>query len=221
MPIPLTGGIRRRMTPAHSWRALQATALVVVAGWALARYRRWHSSWGATPEEVRSPMPGDELVPKAQFCVTRAITIAASRAEIWPWLMQVGFGRAGFYSYDLLDNLGRRSADDVLPQWQQLGVGDIAAPMTDPPTPGTSFVIHDMQPPERLVWAKPDSTWAWRLTALNESSTRVVTRLKQHYRLAADLPLTVLLMEVGDFPMMRRMLLVLKARAEQAARHPT
>jgi hypothetical protein len=71
-------------------------------------YRWWHLRWGATPAEARAGMPGDDLVPVSHFTATRAITIKAQPGEVWPWLTQVGYGRAGFYSYDLLDNLGRR-----------------------------------------------------------------------------------------------------------------
>jgi hypothetical protein len=78
-------------------------------------FRPWHTRWGATRAETRSVMPGDEYFPGAQFQATRAITIAAPPNRVWPWLMQVGFGRAGFYSYDLLDGLGHPSAELVLP----------------------------------------------------------------------------------------------------------
>src|ERR1700726_3537704 len=72
-------------------------------------YRRWHLRWGATPAEVGRALPGDALVPHAQFRATRAITINASPNEVWPWLVQVGCLRGGWYSNDLLDNLGRPS----------------------------------------------------------------------------------------------------------------
>jgi hypothetical protein len=67
-------------------------------------------SWGATPEELERPMAGDDACPRPQLNATRAVTFAARPGEVWPWLVQWGWNRAGFYSYDLLDNLGRRSA---------------------------------------------------------------------------------------------------------------
>jgi hypothetical protein len=66
--------------------------------------RPWQLSWGATPEELSRPLPSDELVTRPTFNATRAITIAAPPEEIWPWLVQVGLTRAGWYSYDILDN---------------------------------------------------------------------------------------------------------------------
>ena len=162
-------------------------------------------------------MPGDELVPLSHFTATRAITIAAPPGAVWPWLMQVGVGRGGFYSYDLLDNLGRPSAEEPLPQWQTLQVGDLVAPMTNPPTPNTSFVVHSLEPNRSVVWSKPDSTWVWTLTPLAGDRTRLVTRLKQRYRPSLATVVTVVLSEFGDFAMMRKMLLGIKRRAEQ---HP-
>lgn len=68
--------------------------------------RRWHRRWGATDAEVAAAMPGDDLVPGCHYVCTRAITIGAPPEAVWPWLIQVGFGKAGFYSNDLLDNVG-------------------------------------------------------------------------------------------------------------------
>src|SRR5690349_20929798 len=86
---------------------LMGFALVGIAfvGGYLRFYRPWHSRWGATDEEVVAAMPGDERIDRPTFNVTRAMTIHARPQEIWPWIVQIGFGRAGFYSYDLLDNL--------------------------------------------------------------------------------------------------------------------
>jgi hypothetical protein len=184
-------------------------------------WRHWHARWGATDAEVASPMPGDELVPDSQFTATRAITINACPDDVWPWLTQVGFRRAGFYSYDLLDNLARPSADTVLPQWQHPEVGEIAAPMANPPTPDTSFIVKESTRAKRLLWAKPDSTWSWTLRQLPDGQTRLVTRLRQHYRLAPATLLTIILAEFGDFPMMRKMLLGIKQRAEATTRGRT
>jgi hypothetical protein len=178
-------------------------------------YRRRHLHWGTTPAEARAAaMPGDDLVPVSHFTATRAITINNGARDIWPWLIQVGYGRVGFYSYDLLDNLGRPSATAIMQQWQRAGIGDVAAPMASNPTPTTSFRVTDVEPGERLVWAKPDSTWAWTLTPLGPGRTRLVTRLRQRYRPTPGGLLTIILAEFGDFAMMRKMLLGIKTRAE-------
>ena len=182
--------------------------------------RRWHLRWGATSKEVAGTMPGDDLVPVAHFTATRAITIDAPPDQVWPWIVQAGYRRAGFYSYDLLDNLGRPSAEAILPAWQHPCVGDLAAPMASPPTDQTSFRVAQVEPPASLVWTKPDSSWAWALTPLPGARTRLVTRLKQRYRPVPAALMTVVLAEFGDFPMMRKMLLGIKRRAEGMAVAP-
>ena len=72
-------------------------------------YRRHHQRWGATDEEVRASMPGDELISDVAYLATRAITIDAPPEAVWPWLVQVGCLKAGYYANDLLDNLGHRA----------------------------------------------------------------------------------------------------------------
>jgi len=208
-------GARPRTRGARSTWASVGGVLTAVPVFATSPlYRRRHLRWGATDAEASGAMPGDDLVPISHFTATRAITIAAPPAAVWPWIMQVGLGRAGFYSYDLLDNLGRPSAEAVLPRWQDVHVGDLAAPMTYPPTAETSFTVLDVKPPEYVVWSKPGSTWAWRLTVLRDGRTRLVTRLRQRYTVRPGTLVTVLLCEFGDFAMMRRMLLGIRRRAE-------
>ena len=79
----------------------------------------WRMRWGATDDEVSREMPGDELIPGAASA-TRAITIEATPDAIWPWLVQLGYGKAGWYSYDWIDNDFRPSANRILPQYQSL-----------------------------------------------------------------------------------------------------
>lgn len=80
--------------------------------------------WGATDAEVRRPFPGAGLIPGGTRGATMAVTIEAPPAKVWPWLAQMGYDRAGYYSWDYLDNLGRPSADCIHPEWQELSVGD-------------------------------------------------------------------------------------------------
>ena len=184
--------------------------------------RPWHLRWGATSAEVEAPMPGDELVPRTSFRATRAITIDAPPAAVWPWLVQLGFGRAGFCSYDLFDNAARPSASTVLPDYQDPQVGDWV-PMASKINETTAFKVKAFAPAEWLLWEKPNSTWSWTLTPLEGERTRLVTRLKQcnDWRRPAMALGNVILFEFGDFPMMRRLLLGLKARAERAAARGT
>lgn len=106
----------------------------------------WHRRWGATTGEVQGPLPGDDLVPDGA-ATTRAITIAAPPAQVWPWLVQIGFGRAGWYSYDWIDNDGRPSATRVLRDLQGLAVGDRI-----PMTPDLGFVVVALD--RRRPWSR-------------------------------------------------------------------
>lgn len=180
-------------------------------------YRRRHLSWGSTPAEVDAAMAGDELLSDAQFVSTRSITIAAPPEHVWPWLVQVGGGRAGFYSNDLIDNLGRPSANTIVPELQHLEVGQwICLSPASEPTEQTAFRVRSFVVPTELLWAKPDGVWSWRLTPTLDDGTRLVTRIHAVYDWSHPLTAAfgVVLMEFGDFAMMRRMLLGIQQRAE-------
>ncbi len=180
-------------------------------------YRDWHRRWGAMDAEVEAPMPGDEIITDTAYVATRAITIYAPPHEVWPWLVQVGCLRAGFYANDLLDNLGHPSARTILPEYQDLEVGQWI-PMSPTPSDTTAFKVAGFELNQWLLWQQPLSTWSWRLTPLPKGRTRLVTRLRIHldwHNRAMSL-FSVILNECGDFPMMRRMLLGIRDRAEAA-----
>jgi hypothetical protein len=176
--------------------------------------RRRHRTWGARPEEVAAAMPGDALFPRAQYRSTRAITISVPPEEVWPWLVQVGYRRGGWYANDLLDNFARPSACDIIPQLQDLHVGQWLA-WGPWPSERSAFVVDSFVAPEWLLWRCPNRSWAWRLVPLDGGGTRLISRLNTVYEWSRPLALgTVLLMEVGDFAMMRRMLRGIRKRAE-------
>lgn len=92
-----------------------------------AHLRPWIHTWGARPDEIRATLPGDELVSAAAARTTRAVSVEATPAEIWPWLAQIGEDRGGFYSYSLLERaVGAdvHNARVIHPEWQHLKVGD-------------------------------------------------------------------------------------------------
>jgi hypothetical protein len=190
-----------------------ATALVVHIRWVRPRT----FSWGATGTESGRPMSGDELCPRPHLNATRAVTIAAEPEDIWPWLVQWGWNRAGFYSYDLLDNLGRPSARHILPQFQHLAVGDWV-PMSGKITPYTAYKVAALEPNRRMLWRKPGGTWLWLLEPDGAGHTRLITRMRSRYSWAKPAIVTeLILMEIGDPLMMRKCLLGIKSRAEDLA----
>ena len=205
--------------PAHRglWGEIADVAHDIPAFLTAPMYRRWHLHWGATAKEMTTPLPGDDLQPRAQYRSTRAITIEAPAAAVWPWLLQVGCGRAGFYSNDLLDNLARPSATTILPDLQQLKVGQwVPMSPSATPTDKTAFRVSAVDTERWLLWAKPDSTWVWQLKPTDDNGTRLVTRIHAVYdwRHPLSTAMGVVLMEFGDFAMLRRMLRGIKARAE-------
>lgn len=174
--------------------------------------RPWQLTWGATPDEVARDLPGDDLVERPTFCATRAVTIAAPAERIFPWLVQVGVNRAGWYSYDWLDNLGRPSARQIHPELQRVEPGQLL-PMS--PDGQQGIKIHSLDPPTSMVWGTPgDTTWAWQLETRDGGTTRVITRVRSHYRWTSPTILFSALLEFADIWMMRRMLLNLRDRVE-------
>lgn len=191
--------------------------------------------WRATPQERRERLPGDDLVPEARGGTTHAITIRATAADVWPWLVQMGCDRAGFYSYDRLDNGGRPSAERILPELQGTKVGDVL-----PSRPGSphGFEVLQMDPPRllllgtylrlpgstNLVWdaerprAYVRGTWLFLLREQGDT-TRLVVRVRGILR-PRWLGLVVnSFMDPAHVVMQRKQLLNLRRRAEQ--RPPT
>ena len=169
----------------------------------------WMNRWGATPDELTRALPGDELVPNPVAQTTRAVTIQATPADIWPWLVQLGQGRGGLYSYEALENLvgcDLHNADRVHPEWQDLKVGDIVRFMPDgylglPETP--RFTVKAVEP-NRLLSLYP---WVnFVLEPVGPHTTRLILR----ERIPADG------FDAGpfEFIMARRLALGVQERAE-------
>jgi hypothetical protein len=214
---------------AHRARlVLWLDTLSAVPIWAMTPLLRpWHMRWGATDAEVGGSMPGDDVVSRAQFNATRAITIDAPPEHVWPWIVQLGYGRAGFYTYDLVDNAGIRSADNIVEELQQLDVGDLVPMFHESHGLAVAYEVDSFDTNRSMLWVHrphggeaPDSTWSWQLTNLSGGRTRLVTRMKQDYRWETPrlAIFNMILMEVGDFAMERRMLKGIKARAERPDR---
>ena len=142
------------------------------------QYRPWNLSWGATDAEVARIMAGDGIVDRPNFIATRAVTIQASPEDIWPWIIQIGYKRAGFYSYDRLDNDNVPSARRIIPEFQNLKVGDWI-----PLTKSSYIRVKELIPCRLLLYVYQDRgvpifTWAWGLYKLDNNHTRLVTRIR-------------------------------------------
>ena len=216
----------------------RSAGAAAVAAAALIGYRKmfrpWHERWGATDEEVRAPLPGDELTAEPAAQVTRAISIDASPADVWPWIIQIGADRGGFYSYDWLENLfglDIRSADEIVTGWQQRTVGDLVH--ANRSGSGGWFVM-EVRPGEALVLKtanlrtgepvrrdEPPAYWEFTWSFVLEDQGDGTTRLIIRERVGFGKRLTALLLSpVGavSFVMTRKTMRGIKARAE--ARRP-
>lgn len=198
---------------------IAALALGGAAAGALAamNLRRRYNRWGAGDEEVERPMPGDEIIDPAEFQSTRAITIDAPPRYVWPWLVQMGEGRGGAYTYDWIENvlgLDMHSADRIVEEWQHMEKGD-RFPMGKK---GDYMEVMELDPERTLLFLHSDGNWTWCFTLepLGDSQTRFVSRNRITMK---DAPLparaAMLVIDPGAFIMERKMLLGIKERAEK------
>ncbi len=200
----------RKVLIRASITCLVLVVLLASVSWLI--YRPWALTWGSTDEEIARPMPGDEVLVQPTFNATRAVTIEATPEEIWPWIVQIGYRRAGFYSYDLLDNDGIPSAERILPEYQTLKVGDLI-----PLSKAANVRVTELEPPRSMVlvfevegtWS--DATWVWGLYPEDAEHTRLVTRLRVDAR--GFIP--QMFLDFGEIIMMRKCMLGIKRRAEQ------
>ena len=175
-----------------------ALGLVVLVGAAGVTYRvvdrGWADRWGATDEELRTPMPGDQLVRLPVSVTTRAVTVHAPASDVWPWLVQLGAGRGGLYTYDRAERLigvDLRNADRILPQHQQLAVGDTIWVTQEGYPAKLVFKVAELIPERSLVLAatedphaptvppEPGWTWSFALQPVDEQTSRLVLRDRQ------------------------------------------
>lgn len=174
-------------------------------------------NWGATSAEVARSMPGDALVPAADVSATRAITIGARPEQVWPWLVQIGIGRAGGYTYDWLERLAGlevSSADRIVEELQHLDVGDVIPVDND----GTGLRVVLIEPPRVLATRTDDGRWSWTwvLDPLLDQ-TRLVSRTRISCTSLPNRLGTELFLVPASLIMERKMLLGLSKRAERHA----
>jgi hypothetical protein len=190
-------------------------------------------TYGSTAAERHSELPGDDVVSHPDLDITHATTVHAPPEEVWPWVVQVGWHRGGWYTPRWVDRLlfpaNAPSAEEVLPRWQGLRVGDVVP--DGPPETECGFTVLELRPRQRLLlhstthlplswrrrgWAAVDWSWVFVLHPVGEGATRVVFRWRAvcrpwWLRWAAQAALVP-----ADAVMSRGMLRGLAERAERA-----
>jgi Polyketide cyclase / dehydrase and lipid transport len=205
--------VGRRINARHIPGRLALTGAIAFTLY-LVVYRPLQLHWGASEEEVTRSMPGDEIQPRPIFDATRAVTIQAPPEQIWPWLAQIGYRRAGWYSgLDWLDNDGVASADRVVPELQHLMLGDSLPIWRD-----ITHRIVAASPNEYMLASSPSGrdSWLWALVPVDGGHTRLIWRMRHGpYEWTSPLFLVrQLATDLGDFVVVRNILLGIRERAE-------
>jgi len=193
-----------------SWLIMLTVLLIIYFAW----LREWQMTWGATSEEVNRYMAGDELLVEPEFNTTRVVEINAPPEEVWPWLVQMGYKRGGFYNFDHLDNAGIPSADRIIPEYQNLKVGDLILSLLQ---------VARIEPKKSMLWVFlegaggwENATWSWGLYKTKDGNTRLVTRLRQKYTSNSIQEIIMWrFQEITEIFMMRICLLGIKKRVEE------
>jgi hypothetical protein len=191
---------------------MSALLVLVFAALYMAVLRRRVLTWGATDAEADATLPGDELLEDADGVATRAISIDAPPAAVWPWLAQMGPSpRGGAYTYDWIENLlglNMHSADRVLPEFQHLQVGDTIGVGPNP------MRVERVEPEQVLAWRSADGNWVWTFVIEPRGgASRLISR--NRFRLPTlGARIGMLPMEPGSLVMERKMLRGIKQRAE-------
>jgi len=194
------------------------SGLALVAVLVMIALLPWMDSWGATDGEIAASFSGDELVPSPRLLYTRAVTVKAAPEEIYPWIAQLGADKGGMYSYTWIESLIRcpqTNADRIYEEWQGLKVGDKVLMCPDVNAP-PAYEVAMIEPDRAIVLGHQEGgswtdVWQFILVPQADGTTRLILRsrnsLEGWYWDA---------MRPGEFIMVRRMLLTLKERAEEA-----
>ena len=214
-------------------KCLATGAAILGSTWVALRPRTL--LWGATDDEATRVLPGDDLVPGAQYVTTRSLTIHAPAEAVFPWLVQLGQNRGGFYTYDALENLFRldiHSADRIHPEWQELQPGVDYVSLD--PQQSMKMTIVELEAPQTMVLrtgapgeapqepgdffkSEIAGTWAFVVRPLDATTSRLIVRLRVAWRPTAAARLAAwVLLEPAHFIMERGMMLGIKKRVEAA-----
>ena len=216
-----TEPVEIKMAKSRIGRVLEATGGVfLITACVIFRplMRRWYSRWGATDEELVRKLPGDEYISCLRAGYTQAVGIKAAADSVWPWVVQIGQGRAGYYSYELLENMvgcNIHNVERVMPEHQDIKVGD--GLIMHPKAPVVPVAI--VKPVEALVYGgKQDentsNVWTFHLCQ-EQGTTRLISRWSADFKpVFLNNVIYKFLVEPIGAVMQRKMLLEIKRLAE-------
>ncbi len=178
--------------------------------------RKWHLTWGCTKDEATMTLPGDDLVKEMNTDATHAITINKPAAKIWPWIIQIGAGRGGFYSYDFLENLvgcNLKSVNRIVPEWQKVKQGDTIYLHPKAPLP-----VAVLMPEKSFVLG---AVWGFHLMPIDKNFTRLLVRARGAFETGSKNPVLNFVIwhvfyEPIHFLMERKMMVNIKRLAERS-----
>jgi hypothetical protein len=199
---------------------LAGTLAAGAAGFIAYKYyfQPWNHHWGAGIDDVEREMPGDDLIEDPEVITTRAIEISANPQEIFPWLVQMGQGRGGVYSYDWIERMlgiDMHNADRVVPELQHLEEGEFL-PLGNE---GGGFIVKHLETDRSLVLAHTDGNWTWDfgIYPIDDVHSKLVSRNRISMKDAGlGFRLYLKLIDPGAFVMERKMLIGIKERVERS-----
>lgn len=168
------------------WMFLGVAGLVAMAYAVLIRPRIL--SWGSTDDERTRPLPGDDIDPDAASVTTRAVTIWAPAEAVWPWLIQMGQDRAGFYTHNWVERLLRSGIPDtaeIRPEWQGIEVGDLMRTNRDIGGKPMGWPVVAVDPGRSLVVSSknmPAGTYAFVIEPLADGASRLIVRDRAQWK---------------------------------------
>jgi hypothetical protein len=183
---------------------------VAVIGTYLQVLGPWQRRWGATDDEVRRAMPGDDLLRPGAPSTTRAIAINASPEEVFPWLLQIGYGRGGWYSYDWIDNDGKPSLERIDPALQRLAVGERIQML-----PGMGPVVREIVADHHIVSRGETDSWCLLVEPTPDGRARLISRWRQDWPKTAGTYVWLAVADPGAFLMEQKMLRRIRDLAER------
>ncbi len=202
-------------------RRVIVVAAVLTAGYARL-VRPWMLDWGSTPAERSEALPGDDLAPNAAYVTTRAVTVDAPISAVWPWLLQMGQDRAGFYTHNWVERLLRSGIPDtheLRPEWQHLESGDLVRTNRDIGGRPMGWPVEAVDAGRSIVLRSrnmPSGSYAFVLRPA-DVGTRLIVRDRAAWRIA-ELPFAAFVYEPLHAYMETGLIRGLKARAEAAGR---